>query len=87
MSVCVCVCVQHEQVAAERGCEFLSPQEELVLCQYYHTKLIEFCKLFQPPVPPSAIVCVCVCVCVCVLCEDWFVSCRRQHLPISKGST
>ncbi|KAL5478155.1 hypothetical protein EMCRGX_G025046 [Ephydatia muelleri] len=47
-------CEKHAQAAAQKGCEFLTPDEEELLCQHYMKKLLEFCALFQPPVPHSA---------------------------------
>ena len=35
---------------------FLTWEEEGLLCAHYLRKLLEFCNLFQPPIPRAALV-------------------------------
>ena len=47
---------QHAKAAAEKGCQMLTSDEEQLLCLYYMKKLLEFCNVFEPRVPRSAVV-------------------------------
>ena len=47
---------QHARAAAEKGVQMLSDTEEQLLCQYFIKKLLEFCNVFEPRVPRSAVV-------------------------------
>ena len=48
--------LQHAKAAAEKGVQMLSSAEERLLCQYFIKKLLEFCNVFEPRVPRSAVV-------------------------------
>lgn len=48
-------CEKHARAASENRLQLLLPAEERLLCQYYMKKLLEFCNLFQPPAPRSAL--------------------------------
>ena len=48
--------IQHAKAAKEKSVTFLTPAEENLLCQYFMKKLLEFCNIFQPPVPRGALV-------------------------------
>ena len=56
-SFSLCLIFQHAKVAAEKGVEMLTGAEEHILCQYFMKKLLEFCNVFEPRVPRSALVC------------------------------
>lgn len=43
-------------MAAEKGVQMLSESEEQLLCLYFMKKLLEFCNVFEPRVPRSAVV-------------------------------
>ena len=53
-------CTKHEQAAREKGIQMLTADEEHMIVQYYLGKLIEFCRLFNPPawapLPKTALV-------------------------------
>lgn len=53
-------CNVHEAAAREKYVEFLTPEEEEIIVQYYMKKLVEFCSLFNPPswapLPKTALV-------------------------------
>ncbi|CAI8042952.1 Cyclin-H [Geodia barretti] len=48
-------CEKHAKAAAEKGVQMLSSAEERLLCQYFIKKLLEFCNVFEPRVPRSAV--------------------------------
>lgn len=50
--------MQHAKAAAEKGVQMLSTEEEQLFCQYFLKKLLEFCNVFEPRVPRSAVVCI-----------------------------
>ena len=63
-------CYQYAKAAAEKGCVFLTAAEEELVCQYYMKKLLEFCSLFTPLVPRSALVSECFIYIYCSSCES-----------------
>lgn len=48
-------CEKHAKAAAEKGVQMLSTEEEQLFCQYFLKKLLEFCNVFEPRVPRSAV--------------------------------
>ncbi|XP_066287902.1 cyclin-H-like [Branchiostoma lanceolatum] len=46
--------IRQKHEASGKDCsKLLTPDEELMVCQYYHNRLREFCVKFQPPMPKS----------------------------------
>ncbi|XP_019646824.1 PREDICTED: cyclin-H-like [Branchiostoma belcheri] len=46
--------VRERHQAGGRDCsKLLTPEEELLVCQYYHGRLRDFCVKFNPPMPKS----------------------------------